>query len=195
MPLCFFVRCKPQGTDAIELVRRTNRVFLGYPPYREGCFSSSNPGNVRETLYDLSLGESRKLDLSFLEHPRHRQSYSREVSKNANLIQEVVRAPGSLVLVPRPESGVCFLGKVLRFELVNAPPWFADYKVLRLAQAPRLQSLDCDVWSDDRNHLGDVVQTFVVDDLKAIPLFAIPAWIRYQLFGRATAARIYPKID
>jgi hypothetical protein len=186
MPICFYVRCKPQGADAIELVKHTKRVFLGYPPYKKGRFAIARANNIHESMYDLSRDEPRERDLEF--------EYKREVSKNANLIREVVSHPGSIVLVPRPESGQCFLGKVERFELVNDPPWLPQYKTLRLQQANRLRSLGNDIWSEDREHFGDVVQTFIVNALRAIPLFAIPAWIRYQLFGRATASRIVEKI-
>lgn len=186
MPICFFVRCKPQGADVIEIVKRTKRVFLGYPPYRDGAFSLSKCTNVPQSIYDLSVVEPRKLDITFLDSDRDRRSYSKQVSTNANLVQDVLQDSGSLVLIPRLEAGVCFLGEVRCFELVNDPPWLSDYKSLRLSQERRLRNQAMDIWSDDRNHLGDVVQTFVIDTLKAVPFFAVPAWIRHQLFQRAT---------
>jgi len=50
------------------------------------------------------------------------------------------------------------------------------------------------VWTEEADHVGDIVQTFFLEDLREIPFFAIPAWIRHQLFGRATVGRIKPNI-
>jgi hypothetical protein len=32
----FFVKCRPQGADIIDLVLAEKRVFIGYPPWRRG---------------------------------------------------------------------------------------------------------------------------------------------------------------
>jgi hypothetical protein len=189
MPLCFYSRCKPQGADVIDLVESTKRIFLGYPPYKPGRWDFARRDNVRETLYDLSIEDPTDLDLRDRKGTALR-GYRHQVTFNQRLIRQAIAEPPALALVPRPELGKCFLGRVKCFELVDKPMWIDDYEKLRRKHESDLRRAGQDVWSDPRSHVGDVVQTFLLDDLRDCPFFAIPAWIRYQLFGRATAGRI-----
>lgn len=195
-PICFFVRCKPQGADVIDLVESTKRVFIGYPPWRKDRWQKYDPNNIRASIIDIMNEDLTELDF---EHNPHinRKSYRRQISTNLNLVREIKDNPGSIVLIPRPESGLCYIGIVDCFELVDRPSWINEYRALRENQRSRIVGKKQGVWDDveGKYHVGDVVQAFNIGgSLKKIPFFAIPAWIRYQLSGRATVGRIRPII-
>ena len=188
MELCFFTRCKPQGADAISLVREIRRAFVGYPPYRDGAATLTRT-NVRSCLYDLSADEPERLGLPGMAE-RVERSYRRQVSVNKNLIREVAEADEPILLIPRPEAGLCIMAKVERFELTDRPTWIDAYKQIREEQADQLLAGGNEVWLNESNHIGDVVQTFLLTDMREVGFFAIPGWVRHQLFGRATSGRI-----
>ena len=74
MSVCFFTRCKPQGADAIELVKAIDRAFLGYPPVRKG--KAVGRLSIHTSLFDLSRDSPSptELELWNLDH-RAQNSY------------------------------------------------------------------------------------------------------------------------
>ncbi len=40
----FFVKCRPQNADIIDIVRSEGRVFIGYPPWRRNA--AYDPANI-----------------------------------------------------------------------------------------------------------------------------------------------------
>jgi hypothetical protein len=104
----------------------------------------------------------------------------RQFNQNRNLIRKVVK--GSIALVPRPNRGVIYCGRVIsEFELLNAPPWYDRYIEIR-----------GDEDSQDSWHAADLAQCWKVDELTPVPIPRIPAWIRRSLFGRSTYGIIQP---
>lgn len=174
-PIVFFSRCRPQDSDPIEIVLRERRIFIGWPAWRAGC--EYRPGKLRESLIDLACPDIEWQQLvSGLEefHPQYTQ--------NRNLVSKVTK--GSIALVPRPARGVTFAGRIAgSFELINDPPWAADYLRLRQEQGLSVE--------DEGSHVADVAQTWEVDEFRPIPGPLIPAWIRRSLFGRSTYGQIH----
>jgi hypothetical protein len=166
----FFSRCRPQGSDTVDLVLRERRVFIGYPAWRKSV--APRRGHLREAVIDFQCSDEdwAPLYASFgIER--------REYQKNRNFIRSV--KPGAIALVPRPNRGVVYAGRVVvPFEVLDDPPWGDDYLRLRHAQG-----LDVE---DEFSHLADVAQCCEVDWFRAISLPLIPAWIRRSLFGRST---------
>jgi hypothetical protein len=174
--IVLFCRCRPQGCDAIDLVLREKRVFIGYPAWRVGKFLQDH--EFHNAVIDL---RDPNQDLEALD-PQVGGVYKRQISGNRRLVREV--DSGAIMLVPRPARGIVYAGRVLEFELVNNPQWGNDYLTLR-----RAQGLSTD---PPGSHLGDVVQGWRVDRWREIPHSAVPAWIRGSLFGRSSLGRIAP---
>jgi len=174
-PIVFFVRNKPQDADIIDLVLKVKRVFIGYPPFKKGV--SFNETNLKSCTYDISKDSFDKDDIKNPE-------FWRGININKNLVNEVI--PGSFVIVPRPERGYYYIGKIKKFELVNNPGWKADYKKIRLKQNLLWNEKDVGY----KYHVGDIIQCWIVEDFKPVSPFNFPAWTRHSLFGRSTIGRI-----
>ena len=175
-PIVFFCRCRPQGSDAVDIVLDTNRVFIGYPAWREGKYEQDH--NFRSAIVDLSsIDQDGDALASQLD-----SGYRRQISVNRNLVREV--GNGSVVLVPRPARGLVYAGRTLGFELVDNPAWGDAYLSLRSKQGKDVEARG--------SHLADVVQGWRIDRWRPIPFTAIPAWIRGSLLGRSTVGRIKP---
>jgi len=178
-PIVFFNRNKPSGmgkqADIIDLCRKEKRVFIGYPPFKKD--KKFDEHNIKSCTYDISKDKFTKEDIN-------NPDYYRQVVKNQNLVRDAV--PGSFVIIPRPESGWYYIGKIKKFELVDNPPWIKDYKKLRSKQKLG--------WEEQKGghkyHVGDVVQSWIVEEFKAVSPFKFPGWIRHSLFGRSTIGRI-----
>jgi hypothetical protein len=176
MPIVFFCRCRPQDSDAIDIVLDTRRVFIGYAAWREGKFEQDH--SFRSAIIDLS---STDQDGSALD-PQIKSNYRRQISLNRNLVREATN--GSIVLVPRPARGFVYAGRTLGFELVDNPSWGDEYLSLRRKQGLPVEPRG--------SHLSDVVQGWRIDGWRQIPFPAIPAWVRGSLLGRSTVGRIKP---
>jgi hypothetical protein len=174
--IVFFCRCRPQGSDAVDIVRDTNRVFIGYPAWREGKFEQDH--SFHSAIVDLSSVDQ---DGNALD-PRLDSEYRRQISVNRNLVREA--GNGSIVLVPRPARGLVYAGRTLGFELVDNPSWGDAYLALRSKQGKDVKPRG--------SHLADVVQGWRIDHWRPIPFTAMPAWIRGSLLGRSTVGRIKP---
>ena len=175
----FFNRCRPQGFDAIQLVQDTSRVFIGYPlqiagaPYNPHNLTAciANPGaqhDVWNAHYTAGGGRAQN-------------------TMNRNLVADV--EVGDIFMVPRPNRGVVYCGRVVSntdfggfpFQFVDDPPWYDKYMALRGG-----------VDDDKTWHAGDICQSWELDSVVPIPLPLIPAWIRRSLLGRSTYGRIHP---
>lgn len=104
MSKVFFVKNKPQGADMINLVLKYNRVFIGYPAWKNGI--ERNPEDIARAVYDMKRDDFTKSDLSDKLNKRQKNGTFRHV-KYAKRVQ-----PGDYVIVPRVGSGTCFIGKI-----------------------------------------------------------------------------------
>src|SRR3989344_9094061 len=180
-PIVFIIRNKPWGkddtggADIIELVLKYKRVFVGYPPFKKDV--PLDEDNMASCTYDISKD-------SFDKDSIRDQEFIGDIHKNMNLVKDAI--PGSFVIVPRPEQGYYYIGKVIKFELVNNPPWKNEYKDIRIGQGLK--------WEMEKSghiyHIGDIIQSWVVEDFKQVSPFKFPAWIRHSLFGRSTFGRM-----
>ncbi len=174
-PIAFLIRCKPQDADIIELVKEHKRVFLGYPPFKKKV--PFNPENIKSCMFDIG---NEEFDYKNTENP----DWGRQYTTHIHLINDVTE--NSLVLVPRPELGICYVGTIDKWELINKPKWIKQYKQLRSSQKL--------LWDnkkyDEQYHIGDIVQSWKLKKVDEIPLFILPGWIRHSLFGRQTTGRI-----
>ncbi len=170
----FFSRCRPQKSDPIDLVLRERRVFIGWPAWREGI--QPRRGHLRECIIDLRCSEEEWASL-YAGFGKDRKQYQ----QNRNFVHSI--EPGAIALVPRPDRGVVFAGRVATpFELLDDLPWGDDYLSLR-----RKQGLDAD---DEFSHLADVAQCCQVDEFHEIPFPSVPSWVRRSLLGRSTYGHV-----
>ena len=111
-PIAFFCRAKPQGADALRICKKAGRIFIGYPLLRKG--ETYNPGALGRCLVDPTCPDK--------EWAREiaGQSNARSYNRNRNFIPLVT--PGSIVVIPRPEQGAVYSGRIVgRFEIVDSP--------------------------------------------------------------------------
>lgn len=174
-PMVFFVRNKPQDADIIELNLKIKRVFVGYPPFKKG--RKFNENNIKSCTYDLSNDSFTKDDIVDSRFYRHISNYTR-------LVKETVK--DSFVIIPRPERGCYYIGKIKKFELVDNPDWIDDYKKIRIEQKLNWEEKEV----GHQYHVGDIIQSWIVEEFKPVSPFKFPAWIRHSLFGRSTIGRI-----
>ena len=170
-PIAFFCRAKPQKADALKIFKEARRVFIGYPLGR------------KETTYDPSALRTCLVDPACPEEEWEREiadedkGYRRQLNKNRNFIPLVT--PGSIVVIPRPEQGAVYVGRIVGgFEIVDSPPWADKYMDLRAEQQVYLE--DEEYW-----HVADVAQGWPVDEYKRVDLPRIPGWLRRSMFGRS----------
>ena len=172
----FFSRCRPQECDAIELALREKRVFIGWPAWRSGV--KPERGHLREAIYDLWCS-NEEWNAAYDSLGAERRHYE----KNRNFVRAIDE--DDIALIPRPDQGLVFAGRVIRkFELLDDPPWAEHYLHIRQQQG-------CDV-SDEFSHIADVAHCCEVDHFRPLSFPIIPAWIRRSLLGRSTYGRIKP---
>lgn len=175
--IVFFSRCRPQDSDPIDLAVRERRIFIGWPAFRDGI--EPRRGHLRESVVDLLCPDDEWKAFYEISDKKLRKQYQ----QNRNFVHLI--KPGAIALVPRPNRGVVYAGRVKApFEFLDDPPWGNDYLSLR-----REQGLDI---ADEFSHLADVAQCCEVDQFVQISLPLIPAWIRRSLFGRSTYGEIRP---
>ncbi len=179
--VAFYVKGKPQGADIIELVLDIRRVFIGYPPWKRGGIWDRY--DVRRSILDVSDPAWTKGDLDPASVDAR---YSKQISTNRHLVARI--GTGSIVAVPRPGRGLCYLGRVSGpFELVSDPSWADAYLGIR-----RKQGLET---MRESSHVGDIVQGWHVDEWRKIPFPLIPRWITYRLLSRNTMGIINDQPD
>lgn len=173
--VAFYCRAKPQGCDAFEIFQKAKRAFIGYPLPRPGA--SYDPKNLTASFIHPMEEYSTWLN-ACKQHGMWRQS----LTQNRNMVASV--GVGSIVLIPRPQQGVVFAGRVRSaFKLEDDPPWANAY--LQLRQSKGLANDDVHKW-----HIADVMQGWPVDEFRPLPLGVLPGWIKGSLFGRQTFGRI-----
>jgi hypothetical protein len=125
-PVVFFSRCKPQGADALTIALEASRIFIGYPMPRVGA--DYQPRNLNACVVDPSCSDEE------WEHARAQQPAIRpQYNQNRNLIKGIPL--GSIAMIPRPDRGVIYCGKIVSgFELINNPSWYDQYMRLRRDQ-------------------------------------------------------------
>lgn len=192
--IVFYNRNKPSGeagtkngkADIIGLCLDEKRVFIGYPPFKDGEDFDEN--NIKSCTFDISNVETFDSirDDVFIPKFCEEKSYLKQIKTNFNLVKEA--RPGSFVIIPRPKEGSYYIGKIKKFELTDNPTWIDKYKESRLKQGLK--------WNEDeynhQYHVGDIIQSWVMEDegFKEVSASKFPAWIRYSLFGRRTVGRV-----
>ena len=178
-PIAFYCRAKPQHANAIKIFRESNYVFIGYPLKRKRENGSNIPydptalaGCLANPMNDDDWEEQIE------RHKKETGFKSQQFNKNRNFAKRVTK--GSIVVIPRPEEGAVYLGKVISdFRIIDNPQWAKAYLNLRAEQ-----KLDID---DSKNqHIADVCQGWKVEAYKKVDLSKLPAWLRRSLFGRTT---------
>ena len=173
----FFSRCRPQNCDAIDLVLQKRLLFIGWPAWRTGI--EPQRGKLREAIIDLHC-----TDEDWASFRQGLGPEGKQYQQNRNFVQRI--DCGAIALVPRPERGVVYAGRVTkRFELLDDPPWGDAYLNIRREQELLVED-------DMFSHLADVANCCTVDCFRALPFPIIPAWIRRSLLGRSTYGQIYP---
>ena len=169
--IAWFNRAKPCGKDAFEIFRKASRVFIGYSLRKNGV--RFDPHALRSCLVDPTCSDD--------EWECYKQSGQIEKmhSTNRNFIPSVKE--GSIVVIPRPEDGAVYIGRIKGpFEIVNSPKWREDYLKLRECQG-------LGDWQD--TYIAEVAQGWPVDEYKRFPLSIIPGWMRRSMFGQSTFGR------
>ena len=180
-PIAFFVRCKPQGQDIIDLVLHYKMAPIGYPPLKNVDLKNIEISNLNTWIFNVKKFNEEFTPKDCL------KDWQRNFSLNKNIINDVV--PGSLILIPRPERGVCYMAEVEKYILEYNREFHMDYRSLR---ERNIKTHGDNCWgNDDRNHVGDIVQGWKFKtEPEEVPFFEIPGWIRKSLFGRGTMGRI-----
>ena len=173
-PILFYSRCKPLGVDAIDIVLSEKRIFIGYAMAKAGA--RYNPRNLKACVVDPSCSDE-EWSVAHAASDKNKQ-----YNQNRNLVKKVTL--GSIAMVPRPNRGLIYCGRVIcNFELVDAPPWYDRYMRIRGDQD-----------GDDLWYAADVAQCWTVDNFKPIPVPRVPAWVRRSLFGQSTYGVIHPDV-
>lgn len=179
LPVAFYVKCRPQNCDALKLALDRKIAFIGYPAWRADAERLWDRNRTSASIVDITQ-ENWRTQVEAL------PGYLKQVAQNHNLASRITA--GSLVVIPRPEAGLCYLGRVKdRLRLVDAPDWSDQYFELRRSQRQCCKS--------ERHHIGDVVQVWDVERFEPVPLPLIPRWIFYRLLGRNTAGLIGDRPD
>ena len=178
--IAFFCRAKPQGADALPICKKAERIFIGYPLLRKGAMY--DPGALRTCLVDPTCPDG-EWAREIVGNEIVGDKYRRQLNRNRNFIPLVT--PGSIVVIPRPEQGAVYVGRIVgRFEIVDSPPWADEYLDLRVEQQVPLG--DEKYW-----HIADVAQGWPVDEYKHVDLPRIPGWLRRSMFGRSTYGKFH----
>lgn len=186
MSKVFFVKNKPQGADMINLVLKYNRVFIGYPAWKNGI--ERNPEDIARAVYDMKRDDFTKSDLSDKLNKRQKNGTFRHV-KYAKKVQ-----PGDYVIVPRVGSGTCFIGKIESpFEIDVDLSRHKEY--LRLRKEQNLDTTEVVNGQKIYSHLGDVIQSWKVESFQEVPFPLVPRWISYRLMHRSTIGWIRNKLN
>ncbi|MXX15439.1 MAG: hypothetical protein F4Z86_18680 [Gemmatimonadetes bacterium] len=168
--IAWFNRAKPLNKDALEIFKQTSRVFIGYPLIKEDV--NFDPHALRSCLVDPTCPDD--------EWECYKQSgqIGNMHSRNRNFIPSVKE--GSIVVIPRPEEGAVYIGRIKRpFKIVDSPDWGGDYRSLRESQG-------CKWRCDD---IAQVAQGWSVAGYKRFDLSLVPGWMRHSMFGRSTFGR------
>lgn len=171
----FLSRNKPQNSDAVDICLKYNRTFIGHPALRKGY------SNLSEDMIDL------RLERDELEKKRKKLDENcsqKQITTNWNLVHEIEQCCSCITLIPRPERGLVYAGRVKKFFFHGDPAWAKDYLELRKEQGLEIDNCI--------SHVADVAQGWKVDKWRKVPFSFYPAWIRKSFFGRSTVARIHP---
>lgn len=181
----FYIQCKPWGTDPVDLIRRHNILFFGYPVFR-GPETEYDRNHMSHSIVDPSGGQDdwdKWLNRSATWHPdmseRERSSYRVQANKNRKFVREVIK-PGDIALLARPNRGVVYCTRIETFELVDSPPWADEFASL------------LDDQGRQKRYESEISQCWRVEPFTEIRIPHIPGWIRSSSFGRASYNRVVP---
>ena len=170
--IAWFNRAKPWGKDAFKIFKKASRVFIGYPLWKTeekdphslcSCLVNPDPSICPDDEWECYKPRGRKGGM---------------YTKNRNFIPCVTL--GSIVVIPRPEEGAIYVGRIDGpFKIVDSPAWGEDY--LRLRESQKLERKD--------EHIAEVAQGWSVDGYKRFDLSLVPGWMRHSMFGRSTFGR------
>jgi hypothetical protein len=177
--VAFYVKCRPQGANAWKIAKRAQRVFLGYPIYRQDRPSDSK---WRDGMQAQIHGPHTYVQWLAEKSP----DYPAQASRVKNFSQSI--AVGSIAMVPRVQENLVHVARVVSaFEVVDQPDWADEYLDLRKEQ--KLEEKEG--WTEV-GHIADVVQSWKIDEWKSVPYTALPRWISHQLLSRNTMGEIKP---
>ena len=176
-------RAKPQEIDVRAICIQNRRVFIGYPLRRmeNGQELDFNPQNIQDCLVNPVCEEDE-----WNQQSANRDSkYIRRVTANRNLIfeidQQIEEGLMPIVVISRPQIGVAYIGHISgSFELVNNPAWGQQYLVDRENNGLGYTA----------DYLGDVVQSWPVDEFRQVDLSRIPPWIQRSFLGLSEWGRL-----
>ena len=169
-PITFFCRAKPNGVDIREICECAKHIFIGWPLLRKDVPSYDSSALRTWVVNPKTCPEEEWQRLLAGQEGGHRQ-----YSQNRNFIPRVKR--GSIVVIPRPEEGAVYVGRITgEFEIVDSPTWGDEYRRLRSEQNAG--------WDD--GEIANVAQGWPVDEYKRVDLPRIPGWLRHSMFGRST---------
>lgn len=175
-PVAFYVKLKPQGSDAALLCRTLRRVFIGYPPWKS---DAPLDAPIHQALHDITT--SGYLTAERLDPGCHARSYRASITGQQNVVSNI--DVGSIVLVPRTEHGLVYAARVEgTFTLFDPSAWENDYLALRTAQGLSAEDTD--------SHVGDVVQGWATSEWTALPFATLPRWISQCFTRRQTLGLI-----
>ena len=173
----FYSRNKPEDQDAIKICLKYNRTFIGYPALKKDY------SNLSVDMIDPSLDENTfQQQLNHLHKDCSSRGYRTQITKNRNLVHEI--KPGCITLIPRPDRGLVYAGRIKKFFFDGDPAWAKGYLELRKKQGLKIDNCI--------SHVADVAQGWKVDKWRKLPFSFYPAWIRRSFLVRNTVARIKP---
>ena len=81
-----YVKCRPQNADALEISLRHRRVFIGYPPWREGGVWDRH--DVHRSVLNISVPDDKwHAEQIRPSERRARVSYNRKFALNMEVLK------------------------------------------------------------------------------------------------------------
>ncbi|MBN8742556.1 MAG: restriction endonuclease [Xanthomonadaceae bacterium] len=178
-PVAFYVKLKPQGSDAALFCRTLRRVFIGYPPWKS---DAPLDAPIHQALHDITT--SGHLTAERLDPGCHKRSYRASITGQQNVALHI--GVGSIVLVPRTEHGLVYAARIEGpFTLFDPSAWENDYLALRTTQGLSAEYTD--------SHVGDVVQGWATSEWTALPFASLPRWIGQCFTRRQTLGLVHAR--
>jgi len=178
MALVFSSKCRPQHCDAVEIAIKNNIIFFGYPVLIKDV--AYDPQNLTNCLVDPSLPDP--------DWKNQAVAPNKQQVANHNLVQDVLATiknkEGVFGIIPRPDRGLMYVGKVKRFKLNRNPTWAGEYMKTR-------KKSGLDINDAEDRHIADVAQCFEIDSkFVEVPYHQVPARIIASAMGRSTLGRV-----
>lgn len=164
MQQAIYMKCRPNGVDLMPIVRKYRRVFIGYPAWLQD--PEWNPRDLSKAL--VRIDDDDTFARALLHEECRARGYKSRITRNRHLAKSLGR--DSIVVIPRLEDGVCYLGRLAGpFEFVSDPSeWACDFEDL------------CERKRGVRNEyqLAEAVQSWsLTEEPRSIPFSLMPKWL------------------